>query len=88
MYKQITTLRNYYATSDPDTFCFDKHKDPEEHYEAWIKEYFEVNPKDISKMEGNDECRVYPKDLLPQEHQHQKGHWRIVVEFIPSGTED
>jgi hypothetical protein len=84
VYRQVTVLRNYYATSDPDEFCFDKHKDSDEHYEEWVKEY-------LAQLDNGDEdirCRVYPNDLLPQEHHNQQGHWRITVEFIPTGKED
>ena len=85
MYRQVTVLRNYYATSDPVEFCFDKHRDSRDHYEEWVKEYIEAKSE---SEEGDESCRVYATDLLPQEHGHQQGHWRIIVEFIPTGKED
>lgn len=88
MFKQVTVLRNYYATSDPDEFCFDKYKDAEEHYEHWVREYFAVRDDGKLQMEEDSTSRVYIQDLLPQEHQHQEGHWRITVEYIPTGRED
>jgi hypothetical protein len=88
MYKQVTVLRYYYATSDPDEFCFDRYKDSLEHDEHWVREYFAVRDGLKDEVEEDTTSRVYTQDLLPQEHKHQKGHWRITVEYIPTGKED
>ena len=95
--KKVTELEGYYATNDFESFCFDKHRGPYEHHRALesteeFLRWFNLTLEEEEKLlaEGKelptydpDQCRVYTSDLLPKRHRHQKGNWKITVEFTP-----
>lgn len=91
MYKlsKTTILNSHYATSDEEgSFVFDQCPDYPTHSDniQADRDFYHWWGSHPSSDIGS--CRVYPSSLLPTGHQHQKGSWRITIEFIPSGEED
>ena len=74
--KKSTVLDGYCASGDCECFCFDKRTSEEVQKDAGL----EVE----QRVARDDECRVYPNDILP-DTGHRRGRWVITVEFIPEG---